>query len=269
MAKIHTRSLAGVLVLIGFLGIAGAAAAANIRYEITVTNLTHGERVSPFTCNTGQQMGLFLFATHGAGVNLFTLGQSASPELAVLAESGSPFLLADLLASEGAHVVTVPPLADFPANFPAGVLCPGQSLTVTVDAPNDFRHISMAAMVFPTNDAFIAVNGVRGPRGDQVLELFSPAYDVGSEVNDEDCDNIPGLPDVNDVAPGEFYPGCPPGDLNSDPTRPDPNPAGGEGYVHIHSGIRGIEDLALAQFDWRNPVAKITIRRVLSGEDND
>jgi hypothetical protein len=39
--------------------------------------------------------------------------------------------------------------------------------------------------------------------------------------------------------------------------------------VHIHSGIHGIGDLRPEHFDWRNPVARITIRRVSAGEDND
>jgi hypothetical protein len=40
-------------------------------------------------------------------------------------------------------------------------------------------------------------------------------------------------------------------------------PAGGEeGYVHIHAGIHGVGDLEPGMRDWRNPVARITIRRV-------
>jgi hypothetical protein len=34
---------------------------------------------------------------------------------------------------------------------------------------------------------------------------------------------------------------------------------GAPGDVFIHAGIHGIGDLAPAQFDWKNPVAKITI----------
>jgi hypothetical protein len=40
------------------------------------------------------------------------------------------------------------------------------------------------------------------------------------------------------------------------------SPGVGEGYVHIHTGIHGIGDLlTAAMYDWRNPVAEITIRR--------
>jgi hypothetical protein len=39
-------------------------------------------------------------------------------------------------------------------------------------------------------------------------------------------------------------------------------PAGAEGYVYVHAGIHGTGDLNPAQFDWRNPVAKITVTKV-------
>jgi len=40
------------------------------------------------------------------------------------------------------------------------------------------------------------------------------------------------------------------------------NPVQGEGYVSIHRGIHGNGQLNPAMFDWRNPGAKITIRRI-------
>ncbi|MCH6583458.1 MAG: hypothetical protein E2O37_00035 [Proteobacteria bacterium] len=72
--------------------------------------------------------------------------------------------------------------------------------------------------------------------------VYSPAYDAGSETNDESCANIPGPPD-----------GCTGAGVSPDDD--------GEGYVHIHAGIHGISDLIAADRDWRNPVARITIRR--------
>jgi hypothetical protein len=36
----------------------------------------------------------------------------------------------------------------------------------------------------------------------------------------------------------------------------------GEGYVSIHAGIHGIGDLMSKDHDWRNPVAKVSIKRV-------
>ena len=40
-------------------------------------------------------------------------------------------------------------------------------------------------------------------------------------------------------------------------------PSGGEeGFVHVHSGIHGVGDLDEAARDWRNPVARIVVRRL-------
>jgi hypothetical protein len=38
---------------------------------------------------------------------------------------------------------------------------------------------------------------------------------------------------------------------------------GAEGRVLVHAGIHGIGDLVAADRDWRNPVARVTIRRTL------
>ena len=122
-----------------------------------------------------------------------------------------------------------------------GLLAPGKSVTIKVKMEDGFDHVSMAAMLIPTNDGFFALNGVRGPKGQKMLSFESPAYDAGSEPNDELCANIPGP-----VCGGEGT---------------SPN-AGGEGFVHIHAGIHGIGNLPAAERDWRNPVANITIRRV-------
>ena len=36
----------------------------------------------------------------------------------------------------------------------------------------------------------------------------------------------------------------------------------GEGFVHVSGGIHGIGDLAPAEYDWRNPVATVTVTRM-------
>ena len=210
----------------GLLLTAGAQAAAdesdnNTQYEITVTNLTRGQSFTPI-----------LVATHKAGVSLFTEGAPASPELALLAEGGNTAPLAAVLAAN-------PNVLDS-ATIP-GLLAPGKSVTVKIKMGDGFANISMAAMLVPTNDGFFALNGVPGPKGKKMLSVESPAYDAGSEPNDELCASIPGP-----VCRGE---GATPND-------------GGEGFVHIHAGIHGIGNLPAADRDWRNPVARITIQRV-------
>ncbi len=126
-----------------------------------------------------------------------------------------------------------------------GLLNPGASVTMTVAAGGNFDHLSVAAMLIPTNDAFFSLNGVEGPRGNRMLTLYSPAYKAGTEKNDQNCTSIP----------GPFFAECggPGGGARI---------GGGEGFVHIHSGIHLRGDLNQELRDWRNPVAKITIRRI-------
>jgi hypothetical protein len=77
-------------------------------------------------------------------------------------------------------------------------------------------------------------------------EHRSPAYDAGSERNDELCASIPG--------PDFFECGGPGGGSQVE--------GGEEGFVHVHSGIHGVGDLVPAERDWRNPVARISITRI-------
>ena len=101
-------------------------------------------------------------------------------------------------------------------------------------------------MLIPTNDAFVALNGVPLPRGYDKVTMTAVAYDSGSERNDELCASIPGPLFIECGGSGGGA-----------------APAGGEeGYVHIHAGIHGVGNLQAAQRDWRNPVALITVRRL-------
>ena len=79
---------------------------------------------------------------------------------------------------------------------------------------------------------------------EQFAELYTtmtPVYDAGSEANTESCLSIPGPP-------------C--GSAGFRDT------ADAEGFVHVHSGIHGIGDLAPQRYDWRNPGAYVTVRRI-------
>ena len=194
-------------------------------YEVIVTNLTRGQQFTPI-----------LVATHTETTTLFTLGSPSTPELAILAEEGNTAPLAGLL-------MATPGVRDVKAS--SGLLNPGASTTVVVQASGRVDHISLAAMLIPTNDGFFALNNVELPRGNAGLTVFSVAYDAGSERNDELCASIP----------GPFFAEC------SGPGGGGMPSGGEEGYVHIHAGIHGIGNFSAAMRDWRNPVAKITIRR--------
>ena len=195
------------------------------RFEVTITNLTRGQQFTPI-----------LVAAHKSNVKLFELGKPASIELVTLAEEGNPAPLAAALAAlpGTGQVVTG-----------SGLTNPGASTTLVVEGRRGFGFLSVAAMLIPTNDGFFALNGVALPRGNDMLTLTAPAYDAGSERNDELCVSIP----------GPFFAEC--GGSGG-----GGKPGGGEGYVHIHAGIHGIGNLPAATRDWRNPVALITVRRV-------
>ena len=221
--KLTTRFFQlALLTSIGF-GMANAQASDDEgMYAVTVTNLTRGESFTPI-----------MVATHTKGTHAFTLGSPASAELTAIAEGGDFGPLSTMLTDSGAAY-------DVATN--GALLAPGASTTIMVKMADDFKYVTVTSMMLPTNDGFIAVNGVKGPKkkhGGRVI--MSPAYDAGTEMNDENCMHIPG-------------PTC-------GGNGPSPE-SDGEGYVHIHAGIQGVGSLSSADHDWRNPAAKIVITRM-------
>jgi len=199
----------------------GEVQAQSRQYEVTVTNLTRGQTFTPI-----------LVATHKRSTQLFELGTAASSQLMALAEEGDTSPLATLL--EGSADVS-------DVTIGSGLLEPGESVTVEISSRGRSRDISLAAMLVPTNDAFVALNAVALPRKkSSTVAYMAVAYDAGTEPNDESCANIPGPVCGGSGAPDD----------------------GAEGYVHVHAGIHGIADVSAAAYDWRNPVARVSIERV-------
>jgi hypothetical protein len=188
-------------------------------YEVTITNITKGQSFTPT-----------LLVTHKSDISLFTTGEMALDELATLAESGNTAPLQNLLDGLPGMVADT--------NTSAGLLFPGDSVTMAISSSGSFDRVSFAAMLIPTNDTFVALNSLELPK--EMAEVTVPAYDAGSELNDELCANIPG-PDCGDM---------------------DNSGGTGEGYVYIGNGIRGIGDLDEAEYDWNNPVARVVVRRI-------
>jgi hypothetical protein len=199
-----------------------------VSYEITVTNLTRGQQFTPI-----------LATTHMPSLSLFQLGRPASTELATLAEEGN---VAPLAAALRANTEV------FQVVNGNGLTQPGATATFTVNGRGGTgaSRISVAAMLIPTNDTFFAVNSVTLPRPGETLAFTVPAYDSGTEVNDELCASIP----------GPFFAECNGSGGGAAPS------GGEEGFVHISAGMHGIGDFRPSNRDWRNPVARITIRRV-------
>lgn len=205
-----------------------AQASGEKTFHVTITNLTHAIVFTPI-----------LVASHRRAISIFDPGSAAGDDLAAIAEAGDVGPLTTTLNHDD-RVVDVQN-----SGAPLG---PGESVTVIVSAAQGAKWISIASMMLPTNDGFIGLQNARVPRRGAATYL-SPGYDAGTETNDENCANIPG-PQCGGVGPS---PGEDPAD---------------EGYVHIHRGTHGIADLAADVYDWRNPVARITVERIRHGDDD-
>ena len=202
-----------------------AVAQGRSNFEVAITNITIGQTFTPQ-----------LVMTHSNDYRMFELGSPASAALEMMAEGGDTGPLTDEVANFATAVRTV-----------AGLLGPGETATTVVRGNPGQDMLSVAAMLIPTNDAFLALNGIPLPRF-QSAEYLVPAYDAGSEANDQSCQHMPGP-----VCGGEGF-----------------VEGGGEGFVHVSNGFHdlgdqdedGFEILGPQGYDWRNPVARIVVTRI-------
>jgi hypothetical protein len=206
----------GAVALMSLLALSAVASAQT--YEVTITNLTKGQIFSPP-----------IVYTHRSSFDLFTPGEPAIPELAGVAEDAASEPLIALLSAE-------PRVADVAAAD--GLVLPGESMTVQVEARGRARNITALGMLVTTNDAFFAAEKSVPAFSTSV---YATAWDAGSEANTQDCAHIPGPP-------------CGNGGVRVED--------GAEGYVYVHTGIQDRGSLSPEDHDWRNPVAKIVIRHV-------
>ncbi len=218
------RSILAIFVSGFIFSSSSSLASGKATYHVTITNITNAIVFTPI-----------LVASHRKPISLFELGSPASEDLSTVAESGDTGPMMATLDND-------PEIVDVQSSGAA--LAPGESVTVIVRAGHGAKRISVVSMLLPTNDGFFALDSVRVPRH-RSATYFSPGYDSGSEFNDESCANsIPGPPGL---CGGEGVSA----EADTD-----------EGYVHIHRGMHGIADLEASTYDWRNPVAKITVVRV-------
>ena len=213
------RSLCKTISLLVFASVFTTSAyAGSAKYEVTVTNLTKSVAFTPI-----------MVAAHHKKVPLFQLGSEASDAVSAVAEGGDTSGLAAMFTHPYDQVSST-----------AGLLMAGQSATVSFEGLGRHARFTLASMLLPTNDAFVAAQSVKAPRRG-ANTYYLRAYDAGTETNDELCSSIPG-------------PQC-----GGEPFSPNDN---GEGFVYVHSGIHGIGDLSASQYSWNNPVLKVTIKRV-------
>lgn len=217
-------------------------AASNYTYaqqlEITVTNLTQGLYYTPL-----------LISAHNADTHLFTLGEMASSELQAMAEGGDISGLSAMLSNANAMSV------ENPAN---GLLAPAMSTTTMLETTEGNNYLSIVAMLLPTNDGFVGLNGWEIPMEAGTYTFTLNAYDAGTEVNNEVI-NGGGAPGVLGIP--------------ADPSGLNGSGASGvtdvesNNKVHIHRGNLGDDDLTGGKSDlvntihrWLNPVARVTVK---------
>jgi hypothetical protein len=218
------------------LALAAVSGAAQI--DVTVTNQAGGIYFTPL-----------LVAAHDSSTHLFEVGTAASDDLSLMAQCGDVSALVSLASLSGADTVV---------NLAAGLLEPGDSATAALDTDvSGNTHLSIVAMMLPTNDGFIGLDALELPAAMGTYTYFLFGYDAGTEANNElisseacavGVDGIPnpiGITDVN----GTGVAGT---DTNTS--------------VHIHRGTLGdtdpsggTSDLDSTAHRWLNPVARVVL----------
>lgn len=214
------------------------------RYKIEITNLTNANFFTPI-----------LVAAHRHDFDMFEVGESASVALRAIAEGGDIASMHTALDGAGA----ASSVAETPT--PAPVLAPGETAVALVDAKGRNRLLSLAAMILPTNDAFIGLDAINLRRfSNRTVYLYG--YDAGTEANNEllnpgagGAPGVPGIPGDPSGLAGSGGVGVSSSDFNE--------------TVHIHRGIvgdddefGGVSDLDRSAHRWQNPVARVVITRV-------
>ncbi|MCB1888571.1 MAG: spondin domain-containing protein [Rhodocyclaceae bacterium] len=234
---------------IRFLGLAAAAlltplAAQAAEIEVTVTNLTGGIYFTPL-----------LVAAHPAGSHLFQTGAAASTALQAMAEGGDiAGLEADVTAAGGQLV----------ADPAGGILAPATSSGVAMlDTGATNTHLSITAMLLPTNDGFVGLDGWEIPTEPGTYTLTLNGYDAGTEANTElmnpGAGGAPGVAGIPGDPSGRAGSGGS-GVVAASPNDAEPN------VVHIHRGqlgdtdaSGGLSDVDSRSHRWLNPVARVTV----------
>lgn len=217
------------------------AAQAARQVDIEITNLTNGTYFTPL-----------LVAAHPQDQHLFAAGTPATAHLQAMAEGGDlSGLIADIESHGGAYV----------ANPADGLLAPGASVTAHMKIRGKnaaTTNLSIVAMLLPTNDGFVGLDGIGIPVSAGVYTYYLNGYDAGTELNDEVINGggTPGVPGIP-ADPGGFG-----GFGATGVDVPHENPA-----VHIHPGVigdmdptGGFSDVDSRVHRWLDPVARAQIR---------
>lgn len=264
------------------LGMAASGYAQAVEVELSITNLTHANYMTPR-----------LAIAHDATVDAFEVGTEASTALAWLAEAG---VIDDAQSADSSgqnfEAALGPVDTDNGSNtwhrF-GGLLAPSATLSYSFDTM-DKPYLSLLTMLIPSNDAFAGLDSVAIPTEPGTYTYYLNAYDAGTELNDElnstrtditEEGGLPlggyGLPGVAGAGAEPIAPSMGTGGTGVAVTvgfDQDGNALasatevvdGTDGPVHIHrntlgdtSSTAGASDLDSTVHRWLNPVAKLTI----------
>ena len=194
-----------------------------VMYKVTITNAMQANTLAPV-----------LVATHASGMSFFKVGDAPDDELAWLSEAGNGNPMKDKLLLN-------PLVSD--AQISDGGIPAGQSKVVIVTASKSAKSLSVGSMIGRSNDGFAGLRDMPLPKRQRSVTYTADGYDAGAESNDETVATVPACGLGVDVA---GYSGT----------------VTGEGFIHIHNGIRGKDCLDANTLDWKNPVAYITVERM-------
>jgi Spondin_N len=213
------------------LATANVQGAASYTYDVTITNLTTGQPLSPA-----------IAVTHGPRATLFTSGKAASAGIQAIAENGDPSVaLGMLTGAPGVYDVVA---TNAPVHRIGGP--GGNTLSFQIKGDAERRLFSLATMLICSNDGFAGIRSVALPMDGTAVTFYAAAYDGGTERNTE--------------ADGDIVPPC----FGIGPT----TGTGGNGRVaevrtvRMHPGIDGGRALSPMYHGWAGMVAKVTIQRV-------
>jgi hypothetical protein len=227
-------TLATIALLAGF----GNSYAAE--FDVEIINLTRGSWFTPF-----------LVSAHPSHTHLFKAGNAASENLQAMAEGGDISGLTNDLDGLGAINVTNPA---------GGLLAPGTRTTASFNtnyAPAN-KRLSIVSMILPSNDGFMGLDAIKIPRKPGVYTYDIDIYDAGTEANDEikggGAPGVAGFP-----APGPVADATGTGGTGVNATA--------EGFVHIHPGVLGDDNLSGGNSDivntfnrWMNPAIRVVVK---------
>ena len=199
-------------------------------YDITVTNLTSNQPLSPL-----------LAQLHSSDYRAWSIGQSASEGLELLAEGGDN---SALLNAQTSYV--------YSAVSGTGAIAPGTGSMLSIEAGINSEmssdlQLTLVSMLVNTNDAFVGKTGIdlSSLVVGEAVKHYLPIYDAGTEGNSELQGTIPGPADE-----GEGF----------NMARDDVD------YVARHPGVVGVEhgyseSVLNSSHSFDSPAAVLTITR--------